>query len=48
MAIAFFFLCMVCYTFIGFSTCRSYVLTWLGYLPSMLVRTLLPAAGRAQ
>ncbi|KAI3433461.1 hypothetical protein D9Q98_003274 [Chlorella vulgaris] len=36
-AIAFFFLSLVVYTYVGFASCKSYVLSWLGYMPSMIV-----------
>jgi hypothetical protein len=38
LTIVFFWLSLVCFTFANFNTCKSYVLTWLGYLPSVLVR----------
>jgi len=33
----FFVLCLVIYTFVGFNSCRSYMLSWLGFLPVLQV-----------
>lgn len=41
LTIGFFMLSSICYTFIGIDSCNSYVLSWLGYMPVILVRAVL-------
>jgi hypothetical protein len=42
-----FYSSLICYTFVNFDTCKSYVLSWLGYLPSVLVSGFCWAASMA-
>lgn len=37
-SILFFVLCVVCYTYVNFSSCSSFMLSWLGYLPMQATR----------
>lgn len=41
LTIGFFMLSSICYTFVGIDSCNSYVLSWLGYMPVILVRAVL-------
>jgi hypothetical protein len=40
LGITFFILCVVIYTFVKLSTCSSYIISWLGYLPMQIVASV--------
>jgi len=44
LAMSFFMLCLICFIYIGWGTCVSFLQSWLGFQPMMLVMTGVTAA----